>query len=175
LQFSCNWITAMVNTPITKWYFITEHFQVSPHFRTKLNVFYVIGNAKWRATNVFWTSKTKEQSRKCRKRKNDILFQILSLGPPYFQQLYLVHFSQFQRLHMHYLKIYKTCLKWKAKKTIVEKLKLQNNTKHLWKKLKHNHLHFERSYLAHFPLDGTFFTNLDALGGGLQNCFKFKK
>ncbi len=63
----------------------------------------------------------------------------------------------------------------KSKKKKVEKLKLQIHTEHLWKIPKHNPLHFERAYLAHFLVDCNFFTNLDMLGGELQNCFKFKK
>jgi hypothetical protein len=35
-------------------------------------------------TNVFWTFKAKEQSRKHMKRKSDILSQILSLDPFHF-------------------------------------------------------------------------------------------
>jgi hypothetical protein len=76
---------------------------------------------------------------------------------------------------MHNLKIYKTCLKWKNKKPIVKELKLQNHTKHLWKKSKHNPFHFEMAYFVHFPLDWNVFTDLDALGGGLQNCLKSQK
>jgi hypothetical protein len=74
-----------------------------------------------------------------------------------------------------YLKIYKNILKWKIRKKLVEELKFQNHTKHLWKNPKHNPLHFEKAYLAHFPLDCNFFTYLDMLGGGLQNCLKFQK
>jgi hypothetical protein len=70
---------------------------------------------------------------------------------------FLIHFSRFWKLQMCYLKIYKTCLKWKFKKAIVEKLKLQNHTKHLWKNPKHNPIHFERAYLAQFPLDYSIF------------------
>jgi hypothetical protein len=88
---------------------------------------------------------------------------------------FLIHFEWFQRLQMHYLKIYKTCLKWKIKKIIVEELKLQNHIGHLWKNPKHNPLHFKRAYLAHFPLDCSVFIDLDMLGGGLQNFFKFQK
>jgi len=51
----------------------------------KLNVFYVIGSAKWKATNVLLTSKAKEQNKKSWKKKSDILSQILLLNPPYFQ------------------------------------------------------------------------------------------
>jgi hypothetical protein len=76
---------------------------------------------------------------------------------------------------MRYVKIYKTYLKINIKKTIVEELKLQNHIEHLWKDPKHNPLHFERAYLAHFPLDCNICTNLDMPGGGLQNCFKFQK
>jgi hypothetical protein len=43
------------------------------------------------------------------------------------------------------------------KKTIVEKLTLQNHVEHLWKNLKHNPLHFERAYFIHFPLDYSVF------------------
>jgi hypothetical protein len=74
---------------------------------------------------------------------------------------------------MHYLKIYKTCLKWKIKNTIVEKLKLQIHSEHLWKNPKHDPFHFERAYLVHFP--GAVFTDLDTSSGGLQNCYKFQK
>jgi hypothetical protein len=58
---------------------------------------------------------------------------------------------------MRYVKIYKTYLKINIKKTIVEELKLQNHIEHLWKDPKHNPLHFERAYLAHFPLDWSVF------------------
>jgi hypothetical protein len=54
---------------------------------------------------------------------------------------------------MRYLKINQSCLKWKDKKKKVEKFNLQNHTKHLWYKSKHNPLHFERAYLVHFSLD----------------------
>ncbi len=56
---------------------------------------------------------------------------------------FLIPFEQFQRLRMRYLKIYKTCLKWKVKKTIVEELKLQNHNEHLWKYPKHNPLNLK--------------------------------
>jgi hypothetical protein len=63
------------------------------------------------------------------------------------------------------------------KKTIVKKLKFQNHIKHLWKKSKHNSLHFQKAYFAHLLLIRLerFLTDLDAQGGGLQNCLKFKK
>jgi len=64
--------------------YMNDHFQVFPHFNTKLNIFYVIGSAKQIATNVLSTSKTKEQNKQCNKRKSDILFQNLSLDPFYF-------------------------------------------------------------------------------------------
>jgi hypothetical protein len=64
-----------------------------PSFQHQIERFYVIGSAKQKGTNVFWTSKAKEQNRKRKKRKSDILSQILSLDPFYFRQLYLVHFS----------------------------------------------------------------------------------
>ncbi len=70
---------------------------------------------------------------------------------------FLIQFEQFQRLKMHYFKIYKTCLKWKIKKIIVGELKLQNHTRHLWKNPKHNPLHFKRAYLAHFRLNCSIF------------------
>jgi hypothetical protein len=35
---------------------------------------------------------------------------------------FLIHFEQFQRLQMRYLKIYKTCLKWKVLKKKVKSL-----------------------------------------------------
>jgi len=62
----------------------------------------------------------------------------------------------------------------KNKKQIVEKLKFQNHTEHLWKNPKHNPLHFERAYHVHFPLNCSVFIDLDTLGGGLQNCLKFR-
>jgi hypothetical protein len=43
------------------------------------------------------------------------------------------------------------------------------------KKSKTQPLHFERAYLAHFPLDYNFFTDLDTQGGELQKKFKFQK
>jgi hypothetical protein len=53
---------------------------------------------------------------------------------------------------MCYLKIYNFS-KVKRQKNNNEKIKLQNHTKHLWKKPKHNPLHFERAYIAHFQLE----------------------
>jgi hypothetical protein len=73
---------------------------------------------------------------------------------------FLIHFERFHRLQMCSLKIYKTCLKWKIKKTIVEKRKLQNHIEHLWKNPKHNPVHFERAYLVHFPLDCNMFLQI---------------
>ncbi len=146
---------------------------------TPNNVFYVIGSAKPRTTNVLWTSKKKEQNREHRKRKSDILPQILSLDPPLLLTIiscsFLIHFEQFQRLQMCYLKIHKTYLKWKIKKIIVEELKLQNHIGHLWKNPKHNPLHFKRAYLAHFPLDCNFFYRFGYIRWRLQNWFKFQK
>ncbi len=81
----------------------------------------------------------------------------LPLLPTTISCSFLIHFEWFQRLQMHYLKIYKTYSKWKVKKIIVEKLKLQNHIKHLWKNPKHNPLYFERAYPAHFPLDYNIF------------------
>jgi hypothetical protein len=64
-----NDIEINVDTSVIKQYPIIEHFQVFPHFLTKLKVFYVIGSAKQRATNVFSISKAKEQSKKVRKER----------------------------------------------------------------------------------------------------------
>jgi hypothetical protein len=130
-----------------------------PSFQHQSEFFYIIGNTKQKATNVPSTSKVKEQSRECMKWKSD-LSQIVSrllLLPATISWSFIIHFEQFQRLQMHYLKIYKTCWKWKIKKTIVEELKLQNHTKHFWKNPKHNPLHFERAYLVRFPLNCNVF------------------
>jgi hypothetical protein len=82
-----------VDMPIIKQYFITKHFQVFPHFKTKLSIFLCHWKRKTKSYKCSLTSKTKEQNKKCKKKKSDILFQFLSLDPPYFHQLYLVHFS----------------------------------------------------------------------------------
>ncbi len=63
----------------------------------------------------------------------------------------------------------------KSQKKKSWRAKASNHTEHLWKNPKHNPLHFERAYLAHFPLDCKYLTYLDMLGGGLQNCFNFQK
>jgi hypothetical protein len=99
-----------------------------------LNVFYVIGSAKQKTTNVLGTSKTKEQSRECRKRKSDTLSQILSLDPLYFQELYLAHFSFILNNFKGYKCAISKCIKLVLNNNnnkIVEELKLQNHTKHL--------------------------------------------
>jgi hypothetical protein len=139
--------------------------------------FYVIGGAKQRATNVLWTLKAKEQSKERKKRKSDILFQILSLEPFIATILcsFLIHFEWFQRLKMCYLKIYKTCFKWKVKTIIVEELKLENHIEHLWKNSKHNPLHFERAYLVHFPIDCNVFYIFGYARWRSTNFFKFQK
>jgi hypothetical protein len=48
----------------------------------------------------------------------------------------------------------------KRQKKIVEDLKLQNHIEQLWKKPKHNPLHFERAYLAHLPSDWNIFLQI---------------
>jgi hypothetical protein len=64
----------------------------------------------------------------------------------------------------------------KSKKKIVEKLKLQNHTKHLWKNPKHNPLHFERTYLVHFPLDCNIFYRFGYAKWNITKLFEvFKK
>jgi hypothetical protein len=88
---------------------------------------------------------------------------------------FFIHFSQFQRLQMHYLKTYKTCLKWKDKKTIIEELKLQNHTKYLWKKPKHNPLHFEKTYLVYLSLDWKISYRFGCTKWRTTNCLKFQK
>ncbi len=87
----------------------------------------------------------------------------------------VIHSEPFQSLQMHYVKTYKTCLKWKDKKTIIEELKLQNHTEYLWKKPKHNPLHFERAYLVYLSLDWNISYRFGCTSGGLQNCLKFQK
>ncbi len=105
----------------------------------------------------FWESQKtpKSQSRECEFHPHtslDVgLWQTISCS------FFIIHFEQFQRLQMHYLKIYKTCLKWKVKKIMVEELKLQNRIEHLWKNPKHNPFHFEKAYLVHFPLNCSVF------------------
>jgi Na+/melibiose symporter-like transporter len=100
-----------------------------------LNIFNVIGSAKQRTTNVLGTSKAKEQSKECKKRKNDILSQILSLDPLLFLTIiscsFFIHFERFQKLQMRYFKIYNFKKKLKVKKKIVEKFKLQSHTERL--------------------------------------------
>jgi len=64
----------------------------------------------------------------------------------------------------------------KRQKKIVEELKRQNHTEHLWKKPKHNPLHFWKGISCSFTIRlECIFTDLDASGGGLQNCLKFQK
>jgi hypothetical protein len=147
----------------TKWYFITEHFQVLPHFITKLNFFMSL-KVQMKSYKFSLNLKSKGTKQKTQEEKEWYFVSRPPLIPTTISCSFLIHFEWFQRLHMCYFKIYKTCLK---KKFVFEKLKFQNHTKHLWKKPKHNPLHFERAYLAHFPLDWNFFTDLDALGGGL--------
>jgi hypothetical protein len=88
---------------------------------------------------------------------------------------FFIHFERFQRLQMHYIKIYKTCSKWKVKKTIVEELKLQNHIEHLRKNPKHNPLHFERTYLVHFPLNYSIFYRFGYARWKTTKLFKFSK
>jgi hypothetical protein len=69
---------------------------------------------------------------------------------------------------MHYLKIYKICLKLKSLSfkiilNIYERI--QSITPFTLK----GHILLIFHYIV------AFFTNLDTLGGGLQNCFKFQK
>jgi hypothetical protein len=78
----------------------------------------------------------KQRNKAKNARKEEVTFCLkFCLYPPLFlitiSCSILIHFEQFQRLHMRYLKIYKICLKCKLKIRIVEKLKLQNHTEHL--------------------------------------------
>jgi hypothetical protein len=43
------------------------------------------------------------------------------------------------------------------------------------KKSKAQPIHFEKAYLAHFPLNCSIFYEFGYANGGLQNCFKFQK
>jgi hypothetical protein len=76
---------------------------------------------------------------------------------------------------MRYLKIYETCLKWKVKKIIVEKLKLQIILNTYEKIQSTTPFTLKGHILFIFHWIVAFFTYLDTLGGGLQNCFKFQK
>jgi hypothetical protein len=147
---SCNEVTTTIDN---KWYFIIKHFQVFCHFNTKLNGFYVIGSTKQRATNVLWTLKAKEQSRKHKKIKSDILSQILSLNPFAYSNyiLFISHsfWTIWKATNVLSQNLY-NLFKVKNKNRIVEELKLQNHTEHLWKNPKHNPPHFEKAYLVHF-------------------------
>jgi hypothetical protein len=101
--------------PITKRYFIIEHFQAFFWFKTKLNVFMSLEVKNREPKKFFELQKQRNKAKKCKKKKNDILFQILFLDPPLLTTIvscsFLIHFERFQRLKMCYFKIYKTCLK----------------------------------------------------------------
>ncbi len=61
------------------------------------------------------------------------------------------------------------------KKEKVEELKLQNHIEHLWKNPKHNPLHFERAYLAHFPLDCNMFYRFEYAKWRTTKLFEVSK
>jgi len=88
---------------------------------------------------------------------------------------FLLHFEWFQRLKMRYLKIYKTCLKWKVKKTIGEELKLQNILNTYEKIQSTTPFTLKGRILFSFHYIVAFFSRFGYPSGGLQNCFKFQK
>jgi hypothetical protein len=88
---------------------------------------------------------------------------------------FLIHFEWFQRLQMRYLKIYKTCLKWKVKKTIGEELKLQNILNTYEKIQSTTPFTLKGCILLSFHYIVTFFSRFGYPSGGLQNFFKFQK
>jgi hypothetical protein len=117
--------------------FITEHFQVFPHFHTKLNIF--LSHWKWEIESYKCFLNLKNKGTKQRMQEENEWYFVSNFvsRPPLLLTTiscsFLIHFERFQRLKMHYFKIYKTCLMWNFLKIIVEKLKLQNHTGHLWK------------------------------------------
>jgi hypothetical protein len=158
--------------------FYHKTFSSFPSFQNQIEHFLCHWKRKTKSYKCFWTSKTKEQNRKRRKRK---WYFVLKCVFRHYLFLaitscsFFTHFEWFQRLQMCYFIIYKNLFKVKRQKIVIKELKLQNHTKQWWKKPKDDPLHFERAYLAHFPLDWAFFIDLDVPSEGLQNCFNFQK
>ncbi len=128
---------------------------------------------------MFEPQKQRNKTKKCRKRKSDILSLILSLDPLYFQQLYLVHFSFILNDYTGY------------KCGISKSIKLIYNEFFFIKQLKSSsfkiilNIYEKVQTTTPFSLKGhillifhqiiTFFTNLDTPSGALQNCLSFKR
>jgi hypothetical protein len=62
-----------MNHPSLNMYLSLNIFQYFPHSLTKLSEFCVIGGTNWKATNVLWALKKKEQHIKDKKRMRDSL------------------------------------------------------------------------------------------------------
>jgi hypothetical protein len=73
------WLGIRVDMSTIEWYPIIEHFQVFSCFITKLKVFLCHWKRKIESDKCSKNLKSKGTSKKCKKRKSDILFQILSL------------------------------------------------------------------------------------------------
>ncbi len=134
-----------------------------PSFQHQIECFLCHWECKIKSYKCSFNLKSKGTKQKMQKKKEWYFVSNFVSRPPLLATIiscsFFIHFEWFQRLQMRYFKIYKKHLKWKIKKTIVEELKLQNHTKHFWKYLKHNPLHFERAYFVHFPLNCSVFYN----------------
>ncbi len=91
-----------------------------------------IGLTNWRATNVVWVSKVKEQCKKQRKRPSNSLFQFffkknsrpLSSSCPIFYS-FVVCLQWFETWCMHQLKLYQPSLYSRYKETMIKNFKLE--------------------------------------------------
>ncbi len=142
--------------------FYHRTFSSFPSFQHQIEFFLCHWKRKTKSYNCFLNLKSKGTKQRTQEMKELYFVSNFVFKPPLLLATisfsFLIHFERFQRLQMRYFKICKTCLKWKvSKKIIVEELKLQNHTEHLWKNSKHNPLHFERAYFVHFQLNCSIF------------------
>jgi len=123
---------------------VLYHWTLSsfPSFQHQIERFLCHWNRKIESYKWSWNLISKKIKQKVQQKKEWYFVSNFVFRPPLLLTIiscsFLINFEWFQRLQMHYFKIYKTFWKSKLKETIVEELQLQNHTKHLWKNLEHN-------------------------------------
>jgi hypothetical protein len=144
--------------------------------------FCVIECANWRAANVFWTSKAKEQCRKHRKRINDNLLQFVLMDSSQpssssnpISSSFLVCFDWFKSRWVCQSRLYKTSWYSKTRDATIKHLKLKILICFHSPIIEHWTPLHQTSHILGIPLPNwSIFSMLEMLGGRLNMFFELQ-
>jgi len=141
----------------------------------KLSDFFVIECANWKATNVLWTAKVKEQCRKHRKKMFWKNSSQTSSSSNSISSSFLVHFELFKSRWVCQLGLYKTSLYSKAKYATIKDLKQRIVICFHSPVIEHWTPLHQTPHILHIPLPNwEIFLVLKTLGGRLNMFFEFQ-